>query len=123
MYDFIDLPLETDDLRPRSTPKLPPRAPTTDLPRFDLQNITDESEATSPTYQSEEHDNPPPVGEGKQEKVKEENLTSSIEPQHTDEDADDSIEVEANAVTSEEETPSLSESGASSGNESASCRN
>lgn len=62
-YDFMDLPLVTDDVRQRSTPTLPARAPTTYLIRFNLQDIIDESEATSPSVRSEQNANPPLAAE------------------------------------------------------------
>lgn len=124
-YDFMDLPLTADDLRQHCTPSLPTRAPTTDSLRFNIDAILiDESEAMSPTFQSEENVVLPSTAapEEKHQEKSDEIPASPTEPEHAkdqaDKDQDD--EAERNAVTSDEETFSPCDSGSSSGDKSSS---
>ena len=49
LYEYIDQGFSAEDFQDRITPPLPAHEPTTNLLRFQLCKLLDESEATSPT--------------------------------------------------------------------------
>lgn len=108
-YDFIDLPSDVEDRTHRSTPPLLSKSSTIDLILYSEDDVMFESEATSPTFQSDEN------------VVHEDNPTGPSDPVIPDEGnadraaADEEVSVTFEAMTSSASSSSDNEDASPSG--------